>query len=186
MSDKQPTQLPSESFPPERQEEFIHLLNGAHAMLLRYIMSFLANRHDSEDVLQRASVIMWRRFGTFEPGSDFLAWATTVAFYEVRNFQRVTGHARLEFSDALMQTLANEREQDIRKWNPKLEALERCVQKLDPASQDLVDAVYSRGMPVGALAGEQGKATQSVYNKLSFIRRVLAECVQKQLVEVNL
>ncbi len=163
----------------------MRLLNGAHSMLLRYIVSFLANRPDAEDVLQRASVTMWRRFATFEQGSDFLAWATTVAFYEVRNFQRVTGHSRLEFSDALMQTLANEREQDIRKWNPKLEALDRCVQKLDPASQDLVDAVYTQGIPIGALAGEQGKATQSLYNKLSFIRRVLAECVQKQLVEVT-
>jgi len=167
-----------------RQEEFVRLLNSAHAMLLRYIVSFLANRPDAEDVLQRTSVTMWRRFSTFEQGSDFLAWATTVAFYEVRNFQRVTGRSRLEFSDALMQTLADEREQDIRNWDPKFEALERCVQKLDPASRDLVDAVYSRGLTAADLAHKQGKATQSVYNKLSLIRRALAECVQKQLVEV--
>ena len=37
---------------PEQQEEFVRLLNEAHSLLLRYIMSFLANRHDAEDVLQ--------------------------------------------------------------------------------------------------------------------------------------
>lgn len=181
-----PLQIPAqEPFPIERQEEFVRLLNGAHAMLLRYVISFLASRHDAEDVLQRASVTMWRRFATFEKDSDFVAWATTVAFYEIRNFQRVTGRSRLEFSEDLMQTLANEREQDIRKWNPRVEALELCVQKLDPASQELVDAIYTRGIPAGTLAGEQGRATQSIYNKLNFIRRALAECVQKQLVEIT-
>ena len=59
---------------PERQEEFVRLLNGTHAMLLRYVLSLVANRHDAEDVLQRASVVMWKRFGTFESGTDFVAW----------------------------------------------------------------------------------------------------------------
>jgi RNA polymerase sigma-70 factor (ECF subfamily) len=63
----------------ERQEEFVLLLNGAHGLLLRYLMSLVANRHDAEDVLQRASLVMWRRFSTFESGTDFIAWATTVA-----------------------------------------------------------------------------------------------------------
>ena len=162
----------------------MRLLNGAHSVLLRYIVSFLANRTDAEDVLQRASVTMWRRFATFEKGSDFLAWATTIAFYEVRNFQRITGRSRLVFSDALMQMLASEREQDVRKSSPRIEALERCVQKLDPAQRELVDAFYTDSTPAGVLASAQGKAIQSVYNRLSFIRRALAECVQKQLLEV--
>jgi RNA polymerase sigma factor (sigma-70 family) len=103
--DAQPT-TPPPARTPGRQEEFVRLLNGAHALLLRYVTSLVANRHDAEDVMQRASVVMWKRFGTFESGTDFVAWATTVAFYEVRNFQRVTGRSRPEFDDDLMQTLA--------------------------------------------------------------------------------
>lgn len=159
------------------------LLNGAHALLLRYIMSLLANRHDAEDVLQRASVVMWRRFATFEPGSDFIAWATTVAFYEVRNFQRLTGRSRLEFDDDLMQTLAAERAQQVRQWSPRMEALETCVEKLDSASRDLVDSIYLRGVEVAELARQLGRAPQTLYNKLNFIRRSLAECVQQQMTE---
>lgn len=64
-----------------------------------------------------------------------------------------------------------------------MEALELCVEKLDPASRDLVDAIYTRGIEVGALAREQGRAAQTLYNKLNFIRRALAECVQRQLAE---
>lgn len=159
------------------------LLNGAHALLLRYVMSLVANRHDAEDVLQRASVVMWRRFATFEAGTDFIAWATTVAFYEVRNFQRVTGRYRLEFDDDLMQTLAAERAQHVRQWSPRMEALEVCVEKLDAANRALVEAVYSQGVEVAVLAGQQGRAPQTIYNKLNFIRRALAECVQRRMTE---
>jgi len=170
---------------PERQEEFIRLLNGIHALLLRYVMSLVGHRQDAEDVLQRASVTMWRRFGSFEPGSDFVAWATTVAFYEVRNFQRVTGRSRLRFDEELLQTLAAERTQHVRRWDVRRDALEECVQQLDPAGRELVDAVYVRGEEIKAVAEQAGRPLQSFYNRLSVIRRMLAECVQRKLAEAS-
>ena len=177
---------PSVSLPAERQEEFVRLLNGAHGMLLRYVRSLVGNRHDAEDVLQRASVVMWRRFETFETGTDFIAWATTVAFYEVRTFQRVTGRSRLAFDDELMQILATERALDIRQSSLRLELLEVCVEKLEDTQRALVTSIYIDGMDVGAVANQQGRAAQTIYNKLTFIRRVLAECVQQRLTEATL
>ncbi len=167
----------------ERQEEFVRLLNEAHGLLLRYVMSLVGNRHDAEDVLQRASVAMWRRFATFEPETDFIAWATTVAFYETRNFQRVTGRCRLEFDDELMQTLAAERVEHVRQWPRRTEALVHCVEKLDAASRALVEAIYTEGTPAIEVAQQQGCAPKTIYNKLNFIRRALAECVQRRMAE---
>jgi len=173
---------PAAPLTPERQEEFVRLLNGTHALLLRYVMSLVANRHDAEDVMQRASVVMWKRFGTFASGTDFVAWATTVAFYEVRNFQRVTGRSRLDFDDDLMQTLAAERAQHVQQWSPRMEALEVCVEKLDPAQRKLVETIYTQGVEVGEVARQLGRAPQTIYNQLNFIRRALAECVQRRIV----
>jgi RNA polymerase sigma-70 factor, ECF subfamily len=169
--------------PPERQEEFVRLLNEAHSLLLRYIMSFLANRHDAEDVLQRASLTMWRRFATFELGTDFIAWATTVAFYEVRSFRRVMGRSRLVFDDDLTQTLAAERASHVRQWGTRMAALEQCVEKLDSTSRDLVEAIYTHGEEIAALANRQGRPVQTLYNRLGFIRRALADCVIRTLAE---
>jgi RNA polymerase sigma-70 factor (ECF subfamily) len=166
---------------PEQQEEFVRLLNGAHAMLLRYVMSLVANRHDAEDVMQRASVVMWKRFGTFESGTDFVAWATTVAFYEVRNFQRATGRSRLEFDDELMLTLAEERAQHVQRWSARMETLEICVEKLDRSQRELVETVYTQDVDVAEVARQQGRAPQTIYNQLNFIRRALAECVQRRM-----
>lgn len=168
------------------QEEFVGLLNDAHAMLLRYVMSLLGNRHDAEDVLQRASIIMWRRFGTYEKGTDFIAWATTVVFYEVKNFQRVSGRSRLNFDDELMQTLAAERVYHVQKWLTRTEALDACLQKLDFASRLLVKSIYSDGMQANELARLQGSSPKTIYNKLNLIRRLLAECVQRRMAEAAL
>ena len=159
------------------------LLNAAHGLLLRYVMSLVANRHDAEDVLQRASLVMWRRFGSFESGTDFVAWATTVAFYEARNFQRVTGRSRLEFDDELMHTLAAERVEHVRQWSLRTEALEQCTKKLDAASRKLVEAIYTEGTQAIDIARQQGCAPKTIYNKLSSIRRALAECVQRRMAE---
>ena len=95
MSHQSPPESDQPALSAESQEAFVRLIKGAQPVLLRYVMSLVGNRGDAEDVLQRASVTMWRRFETFDPDSDFIAWATTVAFYEVRNFQRVSGRSRL-------------------------------------------------------------------------------------------
>lgn len=183
-TDSAPTD-PQQPLSAERQEEFVIQLNAAHGLLLRYVMSLVANRHDAEDVLQRASLVMWRRFGTFESGTDFVAWATTVAYYEARNFQRVTGRCRLEFDDELMQTLAAERTQHVRQWSARSEALEHCVEKLDRASATLVEAIYTEGTTALEFAEQHGCAPKTIYNKLNFIRRALAECVQRRMAEAS-
>jgi len=188
MSDRlqpPPEDPSSRHLAPDRQEEFIRLLGGAHGLLLRYVLSLVGNRHDAEDVVQRAGLTMWRRFASFEPGSDFIAWATTVAFYEVRNFQRAGGRSRLTFDDELLRLLAAERAIHIREAHPRQEALDACLEKLDGAARRLIDAIYLEGAEVASLAARQGQAVQTIYNRLGAIRRGLADCVRRRMAEAS-
>lgn len=159
----------------------MRLLNTAHGRLLRFVISLVARRQDAEDILQRASVTMWRRFGQFETGTDFIAWATTIAAYEVKNFQRVAGRSRVTFDEELVETLASARVQDLQNYDRRLDALEECVQKLDESSRTLVDAVYSKGEDVKSLAIREGRAPQTFYNRLNFIRRILTDCMREKV-----
>lgn len=180
------------SDPNDPHAEFVRLLNAGHRRLLGYLVSLLGNRHDAEDVLQRASVAMWRRFETFEGGpanrpeerlAGFLAWASTVAFYEAKNFQRAAARSRLRFSDELLQTLAEERVADLAQVDARHEALEHCIRKLDEPAQRLVEAAYLEEGSLTALAEKLGRAPQTLYNKLNLLRRALADCVTKRLAE---
>lgn len=173
----------SHAAPSDRHETYVRLLSASYRRLLGYLMSLLGNRHDAEDVLQRASVTMWRRFETFEPDTDFMAWASTVAFYEAKNFLRVAARSRLRFDDDLLATLATERLDDLDQLDRRFDALEHCVGRLDAANRRLIDAVYGGDADIAALAAQLGRAPQTLYNRLHQLRRALAECVEKRLAE---
>lgn len=172
---------PESHRPDESHEEFVRLLNSSHRQLLGYLVSILGNRHDAEDVLQRTSVTLWRKFETFERGTNFAAWASTVAFYEARNFQRMSARSRLVFSDALLEILSAERAADIAHTDVRHEALGRCMEKLDEPNRRLVEAAYLDGSDIGLLAEQLGRARQTLYNKLNIIRGLLADCVTRRL-----
>ena len=70
--------------------------------ILAYIQSLLPHRADAEDVFQRCSIVLWRKFHDFDVQQEFLPWACGVAFYEVRNFLRVAARDRLQFNDTLI------------------------------------------------------------------------------------
>ena len=178
------TRPPSEP-PHERHAEFVAALTAAHGRLLGYLRGLLGRRQDAEDVLQRASVLMWQKFGSFVAGTDFIAWASTICFYEAKNFLRLAARSPLHFDDDLLATLATERLEDLPSREQRLRALEGCYASLGKAEQRLVSAAYLERDQggIGTLAAEMQRAPQTLYNKLNHLRRLLADCVQRRLQE---
>src|SRR5436190_21200224 len=137
---------------PELSERFITQLNAAHGRLLGFLRVMLGNSADAEDVLQRASMTMWRKFGEFDPALDFFAWASSFAFYEAKNFQRTAARSRLHFDDELMQRLADERIADLEHRDARLAAMDRCIGELDEPGRELVREFYLNNTEVATLA----------------------------------
>jgi RNA polymerase sigma-70 factor (ECF subfamily) len=165
----------------EPQARFVGLLTAAHDHLLGYVLSLVGRRHDAEDVLQKASLVMWQKFHTFAPESDFLAWATTICFYEARNFLRLAARSPHCFDDTLLAILAAERVEDLQRQPARFAALEDCLEELTAKDRDLLRAVYIDGEQIAALARSLERAPQTVYNRLNVLRRLLAECVSRRL-----
>ena len=61
----------------------------------RFIYSLVRGRHSSEDVLKDVSVVLWKKFDSFEIGTDFGAWAMCVARFTVLNWRRDRKNQRL-------------------------------------------------------------------------------------------
>ena len=177
------TAAPPSAGQPDRQAEFVALLTGSHGRLMGYLMSLLGRRHDAEDVLQKASLTMWQKFDTFTLGTDFLAWASTICFYEAKNFQRLSARAPLCFDDRLLAVLASERLADLRFREERFAALDRCLEKLPEKDRLLLHAAYIDGQGIAGLAKQLGRAPQTLYNRLNILRRSLADCVERRLKE---
>lgn len=175
--------MPDHAEPPPSSEQFITLLNAAHGRLLAFLRVMLGNNADAEDVLQRASMTIWRKFGEFNPTKDFFAWASSFAFYEAKNFQRISARSRLHFDDKLMERLAEERVRDLDHREARLAAMDRCIEELDDAGRELVREFYLHDTALSALAERLGRAPQTLYNKLNTLRRLLADCMKRRLAQ---
>jgi RNA polymerase sigma-70 factor (ECF subfamily) len=167
----------------QRHKEFVMLLTASHEKLLGYLMSLLGRWHDAQDVLQRASLLMWQKFAAFETGSDFVAWASTICFYEAKNFQRLSARSPFLFDDELLDKLAKERLEDLEWQDQRMEALEQCLQQLAEPERQMLRAAYIEHGGIVALAKQMNRAPRTLYNKLNHLRRMLADCVLRRLGE---
>ncbi|MEX0687144.1 MAG: sigma-70 family RNA polymerase sigma factor [Pirellulales bacterium] len=166
---------------PDRQADFVGLITASHSRLLGYCLSLVGRRHDAEDVLQKASLRMWQKFDSFALGTDFLAWATTIWFYEAKNFQRLAARGPLSFDDRLLALLAVERLDDLEHHEERLAALDACLGGLPEKDRALLEAAYVAQSGIVRLAEQLGRAPQTLYNRLNTLRRVVAVCVEKRL-----
>lgn len=164
-------------------EQFLEHFAQHHQRVLAYIFSLLPNEQDAQDVFQKTSLVLWRKYGQFDPEGDFLAWACGVAYYEVRNFLRIAGRSRLRFNDELLKTLADERQARHERSDRRALALGDCIRKLSPSDRHLIDHAYQGNQTIHQLAEHLQRAAQTIYNRLNLIRRRLFECVERSLAE---
>ena len=162
-------------------EAFLKEFAPHHDRLFAYLFSLLPHRPDAEDVFQRTSLILWQKFDQWQPGTDFLAWACGVAFYEARNFIRVASRDRLRFSDALLDTLAQERAATLRRRDDRVAALQECLKKLDQGERELLQKAYVDEESIRELARRDGQAAQTLYNRLNLVRKQLLRCTDLRL-----
>lgn len=164
-------------------ETFLRLFGAHRQRLFRFIVALLPSLHDAEDVLQETNVVLWRKFNEYQSGTNFLAWATQIARFEVLKHRR--SHARtgkfLPLDHEVMDQLA----EDVRRNGERLDgisdAFHRCVQRLSAADQELLRLCYSTGSTAKAVAAELGRPANSVYKSLGRIRQALLGCVKRKL-----
>lgn len=172
--------MTAQEFQSDPYEAFLRCFSQDRDHIFAYIHSLLPHRADAEDVFQRCSLLLWRKFDQFDTTREFLPWACGVAFYEVRNFVRVAARDRLQLDDELMQQLADRRMETLRDSDQRLEHLRGCLGELKPADHELVRAVYEQDRSLPDFAESTGRALQTLYNRLSLLRRSLQECVQRK------
>jgi RNA polymerase sigma-70 factor len=165
----------------ERYEEFLQHFLQDQARIFSYVRSLLPRYVDAQDVFQRCSLTLWRQFDQFDQQRLFLPWACTIALNEVRNFRRVSGRDRLQLADDLVDQLAERRRDTLAHRDRRSLALRTCVESLKQADRDLVQLVYEDSRPVEEIAKSTGKAMQTLYNRLSILRRQLLQCIEKRV-----
>jgi RNA polymerase sigma-70 factor len=148
-------------------------------------MTLVFSHHDAEEVFQNTSVVLWNEFGEFQPGTNFFAWASKVAYYEVLSFMKQRRRSRMLSDDAL-ELLANAATTLSDESSSRQEALEDCLSRLNAADRDLLQARYYHQRLPKQIASMQSRSVDSVYRALSRIHNLLLNCVQRNLAREEL
>ena len=69
-------------------DQFMDLLMAHQGQVFGYIYAAVRNLDDAEELYQQTSLVLWRKFSGYQPGSDFARWACKAAKYEILHFQR--------------------------------------------------------------------------------------------------
>ena len=172
---------------PENMTEFVQLLTSHQEVLRSYITSMLPNYQDVSDVLQDVNVKLWERQNTFEIGTNFGAWACTLARYSILSYRsKLKRQGWLLFNDDLVEKLAEPAAKDYQPGylEGKRRALHHCLKKLKPKDLELLKVRYNDDVSVVEHAKQIGGSAQSLRVVLHRIRTGLKECVShRQIVE---
>jgi RNA polymerase sigma-70 factor, ECF subfamily len=169
-----------------RYREFVRLLAEHERRLTAYVHSLIPLWQDAEDVLQNTKLRLWEQFDSFEPNSDFAAWAIVVATYMVRTHRTRCQRNRLCFSDKLLEKLSRSvPPADRAEADDRLAALMECVETLSNASRRVLRLVCAGHKRLTDIARDLGQSQSATRMTLLRARRSLFECVEKRLHEVR-
>ncbi|MCA9013773.1 MAG: RNA polymerase subunit sigma-70, partial [Planctomycetaceae bacterium] len=98
---------------PEETESFVQLLTAHQSVLYAYIRSLLPDIEAVQDVLQETNLVLWRRSEEFEAGTNFVAWACKVAYFQVLAFYRDHKRDSMVFNIELVSMLARQNEEKL-------------------------------------------------------------------------
>jgi RNA polymerase sigma-70 factor (ECF subfamily) len=169
-----------------RNAQIVQLLATHHRSLLSYVFSLVPNRADAEDIVHDTIVVILEKFGEFQQGTDFLAWARTIAYNRVGTFiQKKRATASGVFDDQLRASIATEWERIQTSENKRQTALQDCLEKLPDRSRRLLLARYEPGGNAAGAAELLGYSPQAAYKALARLRRKLAECIERKLLSTT-
>ncbi len=163
-------------------ETYLRLLSQHDRWLAAYVYSLVPTAADADDILQEVKVTMWKQFDKFEPGSNFRAWARTIATHRVLNHRRATKRRTdVALEDSFIEAVAAEIDRRGDELDARAEALQHCLHKLPETSRKLVVWRYYEDRGIEEIAAKTQRSFDAVYQLLSRIRRMLGECVNRHL-----
>ncbi len=159
-------------------KQFITLLVPNQRRILAFILSLVPNKADAEDIFQMTLIQMWDSFDRFEPGTDFVAWAVTIARYKVYDFRKKVRGTKLQYSDELARLLEIESDRRFNAIPEKLRALRGCVKKLSMKDAKFLKLRYENDLSLQKIATRTGITFQAVHKSISVIHARLVRCVR--------
>lgn len=145
-----------------------------------FVLALEPRMAEAEDLLQEVFLVVTEKAGQFERGSNFFAWACTIARFKLMEHRRRTRREEIGLSDdALLALEASAPAPAF--FDERTRWLRTCVGQLAPRAQEIVRLRYQNEHGAQEIARRLGWTANAVSVALSRAREALRDCVQRHL-----
>src|SRR4051812_13619717 len=124
--------------PHDPNKQLMLLMMEHQRRIFSYIYTLVPDRHEANDLLQESSLIICEKFAGFTPGTDFVAWACQIAYWQIRRARQKFARSKVVFNQEIVDALAQTAAQMHEEVNARHDALAQCLQKLPTRDREMV------------------------------------------------
>lgn len=159
----------------------MRLLTEFQSDLYAYISSMMPKVEGKKDVLQETNIILWNKRTDFQLGTSFKAWSFKIAYFQCLAHLKKKKRSKLtELEQRVMSKIATEypfRSPD----KERVDALDPCMEKLNPTDRSLITHHYSRNGSLQDYARLTKVSIGKLKHALIRIRYQLKCCIEQSV-----
>ncbi|MEM7600548.1 MAG: sigma-70 family RNA polymerase sigma factor [Verrucomicrobiota bacterium] len=142
-----------------------------------YVYSLLGNAADMQDVVQETNRVLWRKREQFEDGTNFWAWASKIAYFQVMAHRKRLSRDRHVFGDQLLHLMADEMS-EAEEPAPDTAHLDACLGKLPERQRAAIEQFYLKDQALADIGLSMALNENAVSQLLYRARKSLRRCLQ--------
>ena len=163
---------------------FARLLIANERQMRTLVRSMIPGCRDVDEIIQDASVAMWRKFEEYDVDRPFGPWALAFARLQSMAYLERRKRTAARLSDEALDQIADCSMEEARAWDgresDRMVALDECLAKLTPKETRMLGRRYGDGMTVSEIAdsGEFRASREALYKTYARLTQRLLECVR--------
>ncbi|MFK7909714.1 MAG: sigma-70 family RNA polymerase sigma factor [Akkermansiaceae bacterium] len=161
---------------------YARLITENQQKIYGYIYSLMGSNASSWDVLQESNIVLWQKESEFQMGTNFQAWAFSIARFQVLAFLRDRQREPLDIlTPELVEAFADDAVVESEKHTTRLQALKHCRAQLQEKHSHLLQLYYENEMSIQSISERIGQSANAIKQSLLRIRRKLQNCIDLKL-----
>lgn len=158
-----------------RLAEFEKNIRNNRTAIVSFIKNNIRASVDAEDIFQKASLTMWKKYETFDNETSFFSWAATIARFQSNNHRRSSERCPVSFDSEVYDVVSIKYQTEYKEEDERYDNLQIALDSLDEDIKDLFMKVYVNGEQIKDIAEKSGLPVQTLYNKLNITKKKLVK-----------
>lgn len=166
-----------------KSARFFKLYTGVSNRIHSYLLIMVHNKDNAEELLQETATVLWSKFDEYEDGTNFGAWAISIARLKVLEFLRTRQRSQMVFDTRFYELVSDRAVKSFEDLSVRSEALKHCLEKLTENQKKLLSMRFKKNNSIKNISQLTGQPLGSLYHFFSKLIRNLRLCVEKQLIQ---